>query len=505
MARVFALVLVASVALAAQAPPQPIAPDRFLAHVRWLSADELGGRGNGLDGLERAGTYVREQFRTAGLTGAVAGNFDQTFEAEVRIDPPADTSLIVTEGDARRVLALGRDFYPLSILERAPDASPPSADQVPVVFAGYGISAPGLHYDDYAEVDVRDAAVLVLTHEPQEQDARSVFAGRDLTPMAALSQKAREARERGARLLMVVEDPSHVDDRATRATWWTDPQSDTMGLPVLRVARDRVSVAMPGLDLTSVAAIIDRTLRPQSRRLESIRVSYVEHRAQFTARLRNIVGVLRGSDPALAREAVVVGAHYDHIGPGGALSEAPEATGQVHNGADDNASGVAALIEMARAAVRSRARFRRSVVFAAFAGEELGLRGSAHYVLDPAVALNLTRAMVNLDMVGRARGHVMVGTFGPRIPLAVPARLRLWTSLLVQDFARGGYDADASDVAPFIQAGVPAIAFFTGFHADYHRPSDDWSGVDAEGGAAIAGLALRLVEELSRQNASAGW
>jgi hypothetical protein len=502
MARVFALVLASSVALAQALAPR--APDRFLSHVRWLAADELGGRGNGLDGLERAGTYVREQFRAAGLTGAFAGGFDQTFEAEVRIDPPADTALLVSTGGDRQALALGRDFYPLSVLERAPSSAPPAAEQVALVFAGYGISAPSLGYDDFADVDVRGAAVLVLTHEPQEHDARSVFGGRDLTPMAAVSQKAREARERGARLLMLVEDPSHVDDRATRPTWWTDPQTDTMGLPVLRVARDRLGAAIPGLDLASAAGIIDRTLRPQSRRLESVRVSYVEHRAQFMARLRNVVGVLRGSDPALAREAVVVGAHYDHIGPGGALSEAPEATGQVHNGADDNASGVAAVIEMAGAAVRSRARFRRSIVFAAFAGEELGLRGSSQYVLDPPIALGLTRAMVNLDMVGRARGHVMVGAFGPRLPLAVPARLRPWTSLLVQDFARGGYEADASDVAPFVRAGVPAIAFFTGFHADYHRPSDDWAAVDADGGAAIAALALRLVEELSRQNASAG-
>jgi hypothetical protein len=112
--------------------------------------------------------------------------------------------------------------------------------------------------------------------------------------------------------------------------------------------------------------------------------------------------------------------------------------------------------------------------------------------------------MVNLDMVGRARGRVMVGAFGPRIPLAVPDRLRPWTSLLVEDFARGGYDADASDVDPFVRAGVPGIAFFTGFHADYHRPTDDWAAIDAEGGAVIAGLALKLVEELSRQNASAG-
>ena len=352
---------------------------------------------------------------------------------------------------------------------------------------------------------MRDAAVLVFTHEPQEHDARSVFAGRDLTPMAAVSQKAREARERGARLLMVIEDPSHTEDRATRATWWTDPQSDTMGHP--RAARR----ARPGERCHARTRPGRRGRRSSIARYarsrgasESIRVSYVEHRAQFTARLRNIVGVLRGSDPVLAREAVVVGAHYDHIGPGASLvgGSGGHRTGPQRR--RRQCLRRPALIEMARAAVRSRARFRRSVVFAAFAGEELGLRGSEHYVARPS-----RRAQSHASHGQPGHGRPRTGSRDGRHlrraePVAAPARLRPWTSLLVQDFSRGGYDADASDVAPFVRRGVPAIAFFTGFHADYHRPSDDWAAVDAEGGAAIAGLALRLVEELCRQNASAG-
>ena len=266
------------------------------------------------------GLYVREQFRDAGLDGAIAGGFDQPFDTDVRIDPPSDTSLIIKDGETRRTLTLGRDFYPLSIVERSPDVAPPAAEDVPVVFAGYGISAPGLPYDDFAEIDVHGAAVLVLSHEPQEHDARSVFGGRDLTPLAPISRKAREARERGARLLMVVEDPSHVDDRAVRAAWRNDPQSEDMGLPVLRIARERVVEAFPQLDLAATAVAIDRTLLPRSRRLGEARISYVEHRAHFTARLRNIVGVLRGADASLGGEAVVIGAHYDHIGAGGEFS-----------------------------------------------------------------------------------------------------------------------------------------------------------------------------------------
>jgi hypothetical protein len=479
----------------ALAPPAPARVDatRFLAHVKWLSADELEGRGNGSNGLERAAAYVRDRFRDAGLE-----ENDQTFDAEVAIDPPATAALLIDDDGRRHTLALGRDYYPLSILDRSPSTPPPAVSDAPVVFAGYGISAPALRYDDFAGVDVRDAAVLVMTHEPQEQDPRSVFDGRSLTPAAAIAQKARAAQAHGARLLMVVDDPSHAGDRVTRSAWWTDPQSDNMGIPVVRVARDQIAAAIGGLGLDRAAAAIDRTLQPQSRRLDGVRLAYVEYRARFTAKLRNVIGIRRGTDPALASEAVVVGAHYDHIGAGGALSESPQSAGQVHNGADDNASGVAALLELARAAARAPSRLRRSLVFVAFAGEELGLRGSEQYTAAPPIALDRTRAMINLDMVGRARGRVLVGAFGrlPGPPLL--PRLQSWTRLAVQDFARGGYSEEESDVGPFAKRGVPAVAFFTGFHSDYHRPTDDWPAVDADGGAAVAELALKLVEELAR-------
>ncbi|MEZ5283777.1 MAG: M20/M25/M40 family metallo-hydrolase [Vicinamibacterales bacterium] len=376
---------------------------------------------------------------------------------------------------------------------------PVSLSNAPVVFAGYGISAPGLGYDDFAGIDVTGAAVIVLTHEPQEADPQSVFDGRNLTPGAALAAKAHAAREHGARMLLVVEDPSHATDRTMRPGWWSDPQSEPMGIPVVRVGRDRLEQALPALALEETARQIDRRLRPASRALAGVRVEYVERRAQFVARLRNVVGMLRGADAARAEDVVVVGAHYDHVGRGGAFSDAPESTGEIHNGADDNASGVAVLLEVARAAGRTRSRFRRSLVFAAFAGEELGLRGSAHYAEAPPVPLSRTSAMVDLDMVGRARGRVMVGVFDRAGRLgAIRPRLARWTQLTVQDFTHGGYEEAQSDGAAFSARGVPVIAFFTGFHADYHRPSDDWPRIDAEGGAAIARLTLRLLEELAR-------
>jgi aminopeptidase YwaD len=503
MRRALTLVLLSGAVLAAQTPAR-ITPSSFLAHVRYLASDEMGGRGNGTATLGQAAHYIATAFRKAGLRGGgVNGDFFQPFDAEVRIEPPATAAVTLGTPTGIQSFALGRDYYPLSVRDRL--TPPGGVRDTPVVFAGYGISAPGLGYDDYEGVDVRGAAVLVFTHEPQEADERSRFDGRSLTPAAAISAKAREARERGARLLMVVEDPGHLEDRTRRGAWWTDPQSEAMGMPVVRLARDRLTRALPTLELTRLAALIDDTLTPQSQRLDGVSVSYDDQRAQFTASLSNVLGILPGADPSLAGEAIVVGAHYDHVGTGGQYSEAPEATGQIHNGADDNASGTAALLEMARVAAASRARFGRTIVFASFAGEELGLLGSERYVAEPVMPLERTVAMINLDMIGRARGRVMVGVFGRASSLSSLIRnLPTWTRLSLEDFSRGGYAQDESDVASFALRGVPAVAFFTGFHADYHRPSDDWARIDAEGGAEIARLALRLVEGLSRQNASAG-
>lgn len=471
----------------------------FLSHVRYLASDALGGRGNGTEGLERAADYIAAAFRAGGLEPAgERGTFFQTFAADVRVEPPATAPLLVRAGARTTTMALGDQYYPLSIINRTNGEPAPSVSDAPVVFAGYGITAPALGYDDYAGVDVAGKAVVVFTHEPQEALDASVFDGARLTPSASIASKAAEARRRGAALLIVADDPSHHVDYALRKDWWTDPQSDELGLPVLRVARVRLAQALPGIDFDAAARRIDQTLTPESRALDGVTVSYTEHRAHLRPRLRNVVARLAPVSRARAG-AIVVGAHYDHLGTGGRYSRAPELTGVTHNGADDNASGTAALIEVCRALSRAAPPPSRTIVCAAFAGEELGLLGSEHYTANAPVPLDQTLAMINLDMVGRARGRVMVGTFGAGNRLdGLRDQMRGWTRLAVEDFSRGGYGEHDSDSGAFSTRGVPAIALFTGFHPDYHRPSDDWPRIDADGGARIVDLAIRLVLHLAR-------
>ena len=202
-----------------------------------------------------------------------------------------------------------------------------------------------------------------------------------------------------------------------------------------------------------------------------------------------------GSDPSKAGEVIVIGAHYDHVGLGGRLSVTPERAGEIHNGADDNASGTASVIEIARAAMADRARFPRTLIFVTFAGEERGLLGSAHYVASPPVSIGETVAMLNLDMVGRSRGGVDVSGLDDNT---------LKSDLLAAAQATGGIDikqegpgAGRSDDSSFLAARVPAINFFTGFHADYHRPTDDWEKIDKAGTARVATLALEFAARLA--------
>jgi hypothetical protein len=228
-------------------------------------------------------------------------------------------------------------------------------------------------------------------------------------------------------------------------------------------------------------------------------VTAVNHTAKIHKPVRNVVGILKDSDPALQSEFVVVGAHYDHLGRSGRFSMAPNSTGQIHHGADDNASGTAAVMEMAKAASEARADFHRSIVFITFAGEELGLLGSSYYVQHPAVPLEKTIAMINLDMVGRAGGRILVDGISNSPSIEDDLKAAQKGSGISLNALKGSPGAGASDDASFSLRKIPAINFFSGFHADYHRPTDTWEKIDAPGGAAVADLALALARQLANR------
>jgi hypothetical protein len=479
------------------ADPRRIDPKAYVEHVKFLASDELEGRGNGSRGLESAAEYIAAKFREAGLEpGGDAGTFFQRFEMTTGMSIEPGNSVTLQSGRSSIGFEIGRDYEILSTSGSQPSA----AQSLPVAFAGYGISAPALHYDDYTGIDAAGKAVLIFTHEPQENDPRSAFDGQTNTIHSTMMRKVEVARKNGAQAILVVDDPNHRPATERFRRWLREPQAEDYGLPVFYVSRELVQRALgTRLNLNAASDEIDRDFSPKSRVLADLTVSAADRTARVRKIVRNVIGTLKGTDPSLEPEIVIVGAHYDHLGRSGRFSMSQNTTGQVHHGADDNASGTAAVIEMAKAAVEARREFRRSVVFMTFAGEEHGLLGSSYYVNHPATPLDKTVAMINLDMVGRAGGRVMVDGLANAPSLEADLKAAESAASLKLAALRGGPGAGASDDASFLLRKIPSINFFSGFHSDYHRPSDTWEKIDAAGGAAISDLALAFVKAIANR------
>ena len=491
------LLVVFILAFAALAPGASVSSVRWLADVKYLSSDQLKGRGDGSPELDQAADYIAEQFRKAGLE-PVGGGYFQPFGAVVGADLGTQNSLVLL-GSPDRSYRLNQDFIPLTFSD--------SGDQTaPLAFVGYGITAPEYQYDDYAGIDVHGKAVIVLRHEPQEDDANSVFRGKETTRHAALVSKAINARNHGAVAMLLVNDPlNHSDDRLVSFGGIQGPTD--LGLQVVHVKREVVEKWMDQISrsLRELQKTIDRDLSHQSFLLPSdLQVKMVTDVRHRQAALKNVVGYLPGSDPALRNQVIVLGAHYDHLGLGEYDSLAPGQVGQIHHGADDNASGTAGLMELARLFAGDEHQVRRSLLFIAFAGEELGLLGSAHYVEDPLLPLDRTIAMLNLDMIGRVNKNKLyvggVGTSPGFRPLLEEENDGAGFQL---DFSDSGYGA--SDYMSFNRKQVPVLFFFSGLHPDYHKPSDTWEKQRPEETARVLELVARVVGRLDAAEERPQW
>jgi hypothetical protein len=494
-ALIFVLLVAAAGAAHLYADPRHVDPRAYLNHIKYLASDELEGRGDGAPGLEKAADYIGAGFRASGLEpGGDNGTFFQTFNLVSGLSIQPGNAVTFTTPRRSVSMEIGRDY---ELLSTSPGASSP---KLPVVFAGYGISAAALQYDDYQGINASGKAVLIFTHEPQENDAASRFDGQANTAYASVVHKAETARAHGAKAILLVDDRAHVPQTDQFRRWIRDPQAEEYGLPVFYLSRDVVQQALgASFDLLGTARAIDRDAAPHSQPLTDLTVTAVDRTAKVRRPVRNVIGILRGSDSTLRAEYVVVGAHYDHLGRSARFSMSPNSTGQIHHGADDNASGTAAVMEMAKAAVEARTEFKRSVIFMAFAGEELGLLGSSYYVEHPLQPLEKTVAMINLDMVGRAAGRILVDGIANAPSIDDDLQVARKSSGISLTALKGSPGAGASDDASFALRKIPAINFFSGFHADYHRPTDTWEKIDAAGGAAVADLALALTRELANR------
>lgn len=474
-----ALAAASTLAAAADLPVDPGACFRTV--TKTLADDRMEGRGTGSKGNDMAALAIAEWMDGIGLS-APPGNRMQPFEANIGVE--------VGEGNRLEGAAYGTDWMPLGF-------SAAGAFAGPLVFAGYGIRASELGYDDYAGLDVKGKVVLAFRFEPGENDADSPFAGRQPTRHSELRTKAIHAREAGAVALILVAPPQSADEPDRLPPLKNSGPLSDAGIPVLQVTRAQAErwFARAGTTLAKAQTAIDGSYRPASFTIPGVEVGGRVDIRPLRAETRNVLGLLPGAG-TLADEYVVVGAHYDHLGWGGQGSFKPDVHA-IHNGADDNASGVAGMLCAARLLAREQPApdNRRSLVFAAFSAEEIGLGGSAWYVEHPPVGSNAaTAAMVNLDMVGRMVGQKLnvLGADSSRAwPALIAAANRAVPEMKV---VAGGDGYGPSDHASFYAAGVPVVHLFTGAHDQYHSPEDDVELLNVAGGAEVIRFTAALAD-----------
>jgi len=454
----------------------------LLQHIQYLASDELGGRLAGTAGAEKAAAYIAREFQKHGLRQPAGTKSKlQAFTFVSGVELGSDNRLTA----AGEPLVLKKDFLPTSF-------SLTGDFEGTAIFAGHGISAPALHYDDYENLDVRDRFVFVLRYGPDGNDPHGQFRRQH-----ALRYKALTAREKGARAIVFIDDEEQFS-KSTLSVLRYDADFADSGIAALAISvpKARELFTRSGLDLDTLKKTIATTKKPVTRDLQPLRLGFHCELRKVTPTTANVVGILEGNDPDLKDEAVVIGAHYDHIGMGESGSLAEGRGREIHNGADDNASGTAGLLELARVSAGQRPSLKRSLVFAAFSAEEKGLLGSKHYVSEPAYPLENTVAMINMDMIGRLKdGRLIVGGSGTSpswkdmLPRLKPASLDL-------KFQDDGYGP--SDHSSFYAKDIPVLFFFTGVHGDYHRPTDDTHKINLAGTSQVLELVLETAHAISQ-------
>jgi len=474
--------------------------------IRYLASDELEGRGAGTDGLLRAAEFLQGEFAALGLRGGAAdGSFFQPFEIGLDTEVvPGETSLVLHGPDGQKLpLKLGEEFQALAVGGGGSVAAE-------LVFAGYGISAPDLDYDDYAVGDVEGKVVLILRREPQQDEPKSAFDGRKVTSHSYIQSKIEAAKKAGAAAVIFVNDPHSLRpteqapegkaDALTAVAGFGAGGNEAPFAQLTIAAADRLLATTPvktadGEPLQSIAAIeaeIDATYRTLTQPLAGWKAELKFTFKRIMAELVNVVGVLEAAGP-LADETIVIGAHYDHLGFGPFGSRRPNPRA-IHPGADDNATGTAAMLELARRfAARGTPPVRR-LVFIGFSGEERGLLGSRHYVEKPLIPLNDTVAMVNFDMIGQLREDKLIVNAG-RSAVEFPAMLDAANvaSALNLDLGR---NLNGGDHGPFYRKDIPCVHFFSGVTSQYHTPDDVFETIDVGGVVRTIDLGERFVDAI---------
>ena len=467
-----------------------ITGEMIISHIDFLASKYCRGRETGDKGMEVATKYITSVLQGAELEPA--GEYGGYFQP-VRLKKVSLGEGIHLEVEERRdgvkitkETKLEWDYLPVII-------SAEKEVTAPLVFAGYGITAAEHKYDDYKNLDVRGKIVLVMRHEPKENDPSSPFEGRRLSNYGTLLSKILNAQKHGAVGILFATDPLNHKDltpSATGGTYWPSLRKERMKddedfkfmrfSPRMRIVGDDFGVKIPALaidgklanyllgdeySLISLQKEIDKKMMSRSFLLPGKKITMGVYFKNEPVSAYNIVAKVQGSDPELKEEVVIVGAHYDHVGK--------DNRGRVYGGADDNASGTAGILELARAFQNLKEKPKRTILFILFTAEEKGLYGSRYYVEDPLYSLEKTVAMINLDMIGRNDVDQMslIGRYQyPKLFSFIDSTNRETVNFdlnfAVEEFIR------QSDHFPFMRKDIPCVFFNSGMHDQLHKPED---------------------------------
>jgi len=496
---------------AAQQPFDDPALERLRKDIFFLASPECEGRGIETKGIEKAADYVADTFKAAGLKpGMKNGSYFQPFTVTMSSKLGKGTKFTLTGPDTKIEPKLGAEYSPMGY-------SPTSKATGELVFAGFGISAPTLKYDDYAGLDVEGKIVVILRRTPRygiNGDKRfdtTTPPGED-SVHALFETKIEVAAKHKAVGLIIVNDSTGAGKNDPIPQFEMHATGTTPAkFPVMFIKRevfDEILAAAKQKPLKEIEAAINEKLTPQSFELKGWKADAAVTVERQDVRVKNIVGVLEGAGP-LKDETVVIGAHYDHVGYGlwGSTGGAA-AKGKIHYGADDNASGTTGLMELARRYGTQKNRQGRRLVFIAFSAEEHGLDGSRFYCKEPLFPLDKTVAMINMDMIGRTKPVPVdwLGIFGKKDRLLVYGTGtgagidKLVDNAIKQsDFKvttlAGG--TGPSDHDSFYRKQVPVLFLYTGIHPEYHKPTDVPEKINIPGLKKVVDFAEILVTDLA--------
>ncbi len=481
------LLLAASVLLvSASTQVQEADPTRYLNDIKTLAAPDMEGRGAGTKGLTRAQHLIEKRYKALGLEPAGVNGYAQPFTVVTGARLKSDNHFAVQTSDAKSDLKIDQDFVPFSF-------SASGQVSAPVVFAGYGATADEFHYDDYAGLDVKDKIVVVLRYEPAGFAEKSGNHG--LTQHSQLITKAINARNHGAKAVVVLNGKlgDGEEDLLTRFGSVSGPENVGVVMVQVKNAAAESWFQSAGKSLKDVQEQINSSTKPGSFDFPAaLHLSLHIDIETTRATVNNVLAWL----PGQTDEYVIIGAHYDHLGRGNFDSLAPSQIGQIHPGADDNASGTAGVLELARLLAPQRGQFKRSILFMDFAGEELGLLGSAAWVQNPTRPLAKAVAMLNMDMIGRIKDDKVyiggVGTGSTFKPVLEQAQRDAPFKI---EYSAGGYSS--SDHTSFVTKKIPVLFFFSGLHSDYHKPSDTADKINAPSAARLLDLVRSVAVQLA--------